>query len=86
MERASVGGVALCVIPYKIRSDNLEDQRIKQALAFDLSMIQSQISFNSKQHTELQQCYIILQLSSVQLVLINFNHSQQLKKVENTAR
>lgn len=53
MERASVG-VALFVIHYKIRSDNLKDQRIKQALAFDLSMIQSQISFNSKQHTKLQ--------------------------------
>lgn len=45
--------LTLFVIYYKIRSDNLKDQRIKQALAFDLSMIQSQISFNSKQQNNI---------------------------------
>lgn len=40
MESASVG-VALFGIRYKIGSDDLKDQRIKQALAFDLSTIQS---------------------------------------------
>lgn len=39
-ESASVG-VTLFDIRYKIGSDDLKDQRIKQALAFDLSTIQS---------------------------------------------
>lgn len=54
LNRKGFCGVTLFVSCCEIRSDNLKDQRIKHALAFDFSMIQSQIRFNSKQHTKLQ--------------------------------